>query len=82
MPDGTLNLHNVDLYIWMRNISPKEDVAIFKQQLWHLFTVPGWFNTLKKVTFSWEGCINGSLCLCAHKKCPPLKHGIEKYELA
>ena len=31
LPDGTLNLHDVDFYIWMKRISPKEDMAIFKQ---------------------------------------------------
>ena len=30
LPDGTLNLHNIDFYIWMRNISPKEDTSVFK----------------------------------------------------
>ena len=29
LPDGMLNLHDVDFYIWMKNILPKEDAAIF-----------------------------------------------------
>ena len=40
LPDGTLNLHDVDFYIWMKKISPKEDAAVFKQAFWHLFMVP------------------------------------------
>ena len=63
MHDGTLNLHDVDLHIWMKKISPKEDTAVIKQQLWYLFTVPGWFNTLTNATFSQE-C--SCLCLYAH----------------
>ena len=31
-PDGSINLPDVDLYIWMKNISPKEDAAAFKQE--------------------------------------------------
>ena len=31
LPDGTLNLHDVDFYIWMKKISPKEDTSVFKQ---------------------------------------------------
>ena len=32
LPDSMLNLHDIDFYIWMKNISPKEDAAIFKQE--------------------------------------------------
>ena len=31
LPFGTLNLYDVDFYIWMKKISPKEDAAVFKQ---------------------------------------------------
>ena len=31
-PDGTLNIHDVDFYIWTKKISPKEDAKLFKQQ--------------------------------------------------
>ena len=55
---------------------------VFKQQLQYVFTVPGWFITLTNAKFSQEGCINGCLHLCAQKKCPPLKHGIENSQLA
>ena len=51
LPDGTLNLHDVDFYSWMKKISPKEDVAVFKQAFWHLFTVPDWFNTPTNAEF-------------------------------
>ena len=29
--DGTLNLHDIVFYIWMKKISPKEDTGVFKQ---------------------------------------------------
>ena len=62
LPDGTLNLHNIDFYIWMKKISPKEDVAVFKQAFWHLFMVPNWFNTLTDAEFHKDGSVNGCMC--------------------
>ena len=82
LPDGMLNLHDVDFYIWMKNILPKEDAAIFKQQFWHLFTVSGWFNTLTNAKYSKDSSVNGFMHLYAPKRCPPLKHGIKQSELA
>ena len=69
LPDGTLNLHDVDFYIWMKTISRKEDAAVFKQAFWHLFTVPNWFNTLTNAQFHKDGSVNGCMCLGAPKKC-------------
>ena len=82
LPNSTLNLHDVDFYIWMKKISPKEDASVFKQQFWHIFTVPDWFNTLTNAEFHKDGSMNGCMRLCTLKKCPPLKHGIDQSELA
>ena len=82
LPDGTLNLHNVDFYIWMKKILPKEDASIFKQQFWHLFTVPGWFHTLTNAEYRKDGSRNGCMHLSVPKRCPPLEHGIEEFKLA
>ena len=60
----------------------KEDVAIFKQQFWHLFVVLGWFNTLTNAKYSKDSSVNGFMHLYAPKRCPPLKHGIKHSELA
>ena len=82
LPDGTLNLHDIDFYIWMKKISPKEDMAVFKQAFRHLFMVPDWFNTLTNVKFHKDGSMNGCMHLSAPKKCSLLKHGIKQCELA
>ena len=36
-PDHTLHLHDVDFYICLRKILPKEDNKAFKLQFWKLF---------------------------------------------
>ena len=81
LPDSNLNLHDVNLYIWMKNILPKEDTAVFKQPFWHLFTVSGWFNTLTNAKSSQKDSIHSFMHLCAPKKCPPLEHGLEDSKL-
>ena len=80
--DGILNLHHVDFYIWMKNISPKEDAKLFKQQFWHLFSVPNWFNTLNGNKYSQGGSVNGCMHLSAHKKCLLLECDIEDSDLS
>ena len=82
LSNSTLNLHDVDFCIWMKNISPKEDASVFKQQFWHIFMVPDWFNTLTNAEFHKDGSVNGCMHLCALKKCPLLEHGIEQSDLA
>ena len=66
----------------MKKISPKEDMAVFKQAFQHLFMVPDWFNTLTIAKFHKDGSENGCMHLNAPKKYPPLEHGIEQSELA
>ena len=73
LPNGTLNLLDIDFYTWMKNISPKEDTSVFKQQFWNIFTVSNWFNTLTNAKFHKDSSVSGCMCLCAPKKCPPLK---------
>ena len=82
LSNGTLNLYDVDFYIWMKNTPPKEDTSVFKQQFWHIFMVPDWFNTLTNAEFHKDSSMNGCMRLCALKKCPPLKHGIKQSKLA
>ena len=65
----------------MKNISPKEDAKLFKQLFWNLFTVSNWFNTLTDNKHSQGSSVNGSMCLSAYKKSPPLEHGIKDSDL-
>ena len=82
LPDHTLHLHDVDFYIWLKKISPKEDSKVFKLQFWKLFTLNDWFKILTNDSFSHKGSVNGCMRLNAHKKCPPLKMDLEPSSLA
>ena len=69
LPHQTLHLHDVDFYIWLRKISPKEDSRVFKLQFQKLFVLNDWFKILMNDVFSHKGSINGCMQLNAHKKC-------------
>ena len=61
LPDRTLHLHDVDFYIWLKKISPKEDSKVFKLQFWKLFALNNWFKILTNNLFSHKGSINGCM---------------------
>ena len=81
LSDRMLHLHDVDFYIWLKNILPKEDSKVFKLQFWKLFILNDWFKILTNDLFSHKGCINGCMRLNAHKKCPLLETDLEPSSL-
>ena len=65
LPDQTLHLHDVDFYICLGKISPKEDNKVFKLQFWKLFILNNWFKILMNNVFSHKDSINS--CTVAQK---------------
>ena len=81
LPDRTLHLHDVDFYIWLKKILPKEDSKVFKLQFWKLFALNDWFKILTNDSFSHKGNVNGCMRLNTHKKCPLLETDLEPSSL-
>ena len=65
------HIYDIDFYIWLRTILPKEDNKVFKTQIWKLFQLND-FKILMNNAFHHKGSVNGCLWLSAHKKCPLL----------
>jgi hypothetical protein len=43
--DGTMNLHDVDIWMWLQKVTPKKNSSGFRKSLWALFQQPGrWFQ--------------------------------------
>jgi hypothetical protein len=43
--DGTMNLHDVDIWMWLQKVTPKKNSSGFRKGLWALFQQPGrWFQ--------------------------------------
>jgi hypothetical protein len=35
--DGTMNLHDVDIWMWLQKVTPKKNSSGFRKSLWALF---------------------------------------------
>ena len=81
LPDRMLHLHDVDFYIWLRKISPKEGNKVFKTQFWKLFQLDNLFKILMNDVFHQEGSINSCLRLGAQKRCPLLDANLKQLSL-
>ena len=81
LPDRTLHLHDVDFYICLKKILPKEDSKVFKLQFWKLFVLNSWLKILTNDVFSRKDSVNGCMRLKTHKKCPPLKTDLKPSSL-
>jgi hypothetical protein len=44
--DGTLNISDIDVWMWLRKLSPKSRPAMLRAPLISLFSDPGRFNDL------------------------------------
>jgi hypothetical protein len=40
-----MNLHDVDIWMWLQKVTPKKNSSVFRKSLWALFQQPGrWFQ--------------------------------------
>ena len=60
-PDNTLNLLNVDFWLWYRKVTSKGMACGFKIKLWDTFNITGYYNILTngqyKLPNSNDGCM-------------------------
>ena len=43
-PDNTLNLLDVDFWLWYQKVTPKGMAHAFKIKFWDMFNIPGYYN--------------------------------------
>ena len=43
-PDNTLNILDVDFWLWYRKVTPKGMAHAFKIKFWEMFNIPGYYN--------------------------------------
>ena len=60
-PDNTLNLLDVDFWLWYRRVTPKGMACAFRIRFWELFSAPRTYNILMdhqyKLPNSNDGCM-------------------------
>ena len=45
-PDNTLNLLDIDFWLWYQKVTPKGIAHAFKIKFWDTFNIPGYYNIL------------------------------------
>ena len=60
-PDNTLNLLDVDFWLWYQKVTPKGMAHAFKIKFWETFNIPRYYNILTngqyKMPNSNDGCM-------------------------
>ena len=59
-PDNTLNLLDIEFWLWYRKVTPKGMAHAFKIKFWETFSTPGYYDILTdnqyKIPNSNDGC--------------------------
>ncbi|KAF8592102.1 hypothetical protein K439DRAFT_1610710 [Ramaria rubella] len=78
--DNTLQLEDVDVWVWLKLIKPKKDSLVFLQKLTELFTVPGQWANLASTCW-WQGLpmlLSTSVEKAFEWKCPHMETSLDE----
>ena len=53
-PDNTLNLLDVDFWLWYQKVTPKGMAHAFKIQFWETFSATGTYNILMTISINYQ----------------------------
>ena len=79
-PDNTLNLLDVDFWLWYRKVTPKGMAHAFKIQFWETFSTTGTYDILTDNQYKQPNSNDGCMWLRAPTACPKWTEGTEDDE--
>ena len=79
-PDNTLNLLDIDFWLWYRKVTPKGMARAFKIGFWETFNAPGTYNILTDNQYKLPNSNDGCMWLRAPTTCPEWNEGMEEDE--
>ena len=79
-PDNTLNLLDVDFWLWYRKVTPKGMAHAFKIRFWETFSTTGTYDILTDNQYKLPNSNDGCMRLRAPTTCPKWKEGTEDDE--
>ena len=53
-PDNTLNLLDVDFWLWYRKVTPKSMACAFRIRFWETFNAPGMYDILTDNQYKYQ----------------------------
>ena len=79
-PDNTLNLLDVDFWLWYQKVTPKGMAHAFKIRLREMFNAPGMYDILTDNQYKLPNSNDGCMRLRAPTACPKWNKGTDKDE--
>ena len=79
-PDNTLNLLDVDFWLWYRKVTPKGMACAFKIRFWEMFSTTGTYDILTDNQYKLPNSNDGCMQLRAPTTCPEWTEGTEDNE--
>ena len=76
-PDNTLNLLDVDFWLWYQEVTPKGMAHAFKIRFWEMFNAPGTYDILTDNQYKLPNSNDGCMWLRAPTACPEWNEGME-----
>ena len=69
-PDNTLNLLDVDFWLWYQKVTPKGMACALKIKFWETFNIPGYYDILTNGQYKMPNSNDGCMQLRAPTTCP------------
>ena len=79
-PDNTLNLLDVDFWLWYRKVTPKGMACAFRIRFWETFNAPRTYNILTDNQYKLPNSNDGCMRLRAPTACPEWNEGMDEDE--
>ena len=79
-PDNTLNLLDVDFWLWYQKVTPKGMAHAFKIRFWETFSATGTYDILMDNQYKLPNSNDGCMWLRAPTTCPEWTKGTEDDE--
>ena len=77
-PDNTLNLLDVDFWLWYQKVTPKGMAHAFRIRFWETFNAPGTYDILTDNQYKLPNSNDGCMQLRAPTTCPKWNEGTDK----
>ena len=77
-PDNTLNLADIDFWLWYQKVTPKGMAHAFKIKFWETFNTPGYYDILTKGWYKLPNTNDGCMWLRAPTACPKWNEGTDE----
>ena len=77
-PNNTLNLLDVDFWLWFQKVTPKGMAHAFKIKFWDTFNIPGYYNILTFGQYKQPNSNDGCMQLRAPTACPEWNEGTDE----